>query len=61
MHGGRGRAPGARRPSRAGLGRTAGQNPVARTMTDRNPIRETKYETRLSNTRDETRHQTKEI
>jgi hypothetical protein len=61
---GRGRAPGARgpRPSQArpsqvglgqaGLGRTAGQNPVAHTTTDRNPIRETKSETRLSNTRD---------
>jgi hypothetical protein len=50
----RGRAPGARgpRPNRAGLGRTAGQNLMARTTTDRNPIRETKFETRLSNTRD---------
>jgi hypothetical protein len=37
---------------RAGLGRTAGQNPVARTTTDRNSIREAKSETRLSNTRD---------
>jgi hypothetical protein len=37
---------------RARLGRTAGQNPVARTTTDQNPIRETKSETRLSNTRD---------
>ena len=36
----------------AGLGRTAGQNPVARTTTDRNSIREAKSETRLSNTRD---------
>jgi hypothetical protein len=36
----------------AGLGRTVGQNPVARTTTDRNPIRETKSETRLSNTLD---------
>jgi hypothetical protein len=47
-------APGARgpRPGRAGLGRTVGQNPVARTTTDQNLIRETKYETRLSNTRD---------
>jgi hypothetical protein len=32
---------------RAGLGRTAGQNPVARTTTDQNPIPETKSETRL--------------
>jgi hypothetical protein len=40
------------RVGQAGLGRTAGQNPVARTTTDRNPIRETKYETRLSNTSD---------
>jgi hypothetical protein len=39
-------------PGRAGLGRTTGQNPVARTSTDRNPIRETKSKTRLSNTRD---------
>jgi hypothetical protein len=46
---GRGRVLGAREPR---LGRTAGQNPVARTTIDRNPIRETKYETRLSNTRD---------
>jgi hypothetical protein len=30
----------------AGLGRIAGQNPVARTPTDRNPIREAKSETR---------------
>jgi hypothetical protein len=37
---------------RAELGRTAGQNPVARITTDRNPIREMKSETRLSNTRD---------
>ena len=36
----------------AGLGRTAGQNPVARTTKDRNSIREAKSETRLSNTRD---------
>jgi hypothetical protein len=61
---GRGRAPGARGPrpgrawpgrvglGRAGLGRTVGQNPVARTTTDRNPIRETKSETRLSSTHD---------
>jgi hypothetical protein len=48
---GRGRgARGAR--AEAGLGRTAGQKPVARTTTDRNSIRETKYETRLSNARD---------
>jgi hypothetical protein len=39
-------------PSWAGLGHTTGQNPVARTTTDRNPIRETKSETRLSNTHD---------
>jgi hypothetical protein len=37
---------------RAGLGRTAGRNPVVRTTTDQNQIRETKYEMRLSNTRD---------
>jgi hypothetical protein len=37
---------------RAGLGRTAGQNLVARTTTDQNAIREIKSETRLSNTRD---------
>jgi hypothetical protein len=37
---------------RAGLGRTAGQNPMARTTTDRNSIRGAKSETRLSNTRD---------
>jgi hypothetical protein len=54
---GRGRAPGARRPSWArpgwaGLGRTTGQNLVARTTTDRNSIHEAKSETRLSNTRD---------
>jgi hypothetical protein len=61
---GRARAPGAHgpRPDRAGpgrvglgwarLGRTAGQNSVARTTIDRNPIRETKSETRLSNTLD---------
>jgi hypothetical protein len=61
---GRGRAPGARGPrldrarpgrvglGRAGLGRTAGQNPMARTTTDRNTIRETKSEMRLSNKRD---------
>jgi hypothetical protein len=36
----------------AGLGRTAGQNPVARTTTERNPIREAKSETKLSNARD---------
>jgi hypothetical protein len=35
------------RLGRVGLGRTAGQNPVARTTTDRNPIREMKTETRL--------------
>jgi hypothetical protein len=37
---------------RAGLGRTAGQNPVALTTTDRNSIHEAKSETRPSNTRD---------
>jgi hypothetical protein len=40
------------RLGRAGLSRTAGQNPVARTTTDWNSIREAKSETRLSNTRD---------
>jgi hypothetical protein len=55
--GARGRRPGRAVPGRVGLGRarlgrTAGQNPVARTTTDRNPIRKTEYETRLSNTRD---------
>jgi hypothetical protein len=40
------------RPGRAGLGRIAGQNHEARTTTDQNSIRETKSETRLSNTRD---------
>jgi hypothetical protein len=61
---GRGRALGVRgpRPGRAGLGRvglcrarlgrTTSQNPVARTITDRNPIRETESETRLRNTCD---------
>jgi hypothetical protein len=54
---GRDQGRGARGPSwaglgRAGLGRTAGQNSVARTTTDRNSIREAKSETRLSNTRD---------
>jgi hypothetical protein len=54
---GRARAPGARGPSwaapgRAGLGRTVGQNSVARTTTDRNSIRKAKSETRLSNTHD---------
>jgi hypothetical protein len=39
-------------PGRTRLGRTVGQNPVARTTTDRNLIREAKSETRLSNTRD---------
>jgi hypothetical protein len=38
-------------PSWAGLGRTAGQNPMARTTIDRNSIREAKSKTRLSNTR----------
>jgi hypothetical protein len=56
------RAPGARGPSCAGpgqagrggggLGRTAGQNHVARTTTDRNLIRKAKSEMRLRNTRD---------
>jgi hypothetical protein len=36
----------------ARLGRTVGQNPVAHTTTERNPIREAKSETKLSNTRD---------
>jgi hypothetical protein len=36
----------------ARLGRTVGQNPVARTTTERNPIREAKSETKLSNARD---------
>jgi hypothetical protein len=59
---GRAQAPGARGPSwawtgwaglgRARLGCTAGLNPMARTTTDRNLIREAKSETRLSNTRD---------
>jgi hypothetical protein len=53
---GRGRAHGegtGARGARAetGLGRTAGKNPVARTTTDRNSIREAKSETKLSNTR----------
>jgi hypothetical protein len=50
-HGRQGRA-GRAGPSRAGLGHTAGQNPVALTTTDRNSIREAKSKTRLSNTRD---------
>jgi hypothetical protein len=37
---------------RAGLGRTTGRNPVARTTTDRKSIREEKSETELSNARD---------
>jgi hypothetical protein len=54
---GRARAPGARRPSwagsgRDGLGRTAGQNPVARTTIDQKSIREAKSETKLSNAHD---------
>jgi hypothetical protein len=40
------------RSGRAGLGRTTGQNPVARTTTDWNSIREAKSEMRPSNTRD---------
>jgi hypothetical protein len=47
-----GKRPGEGGAGRAGLGRTAGQNPVAHTTTDRNSIREAKFETRLSNTRD---------
>jgi hypothetical protein len=50
-------ASGRARPDRAGLGRarlgrTAGQNPVARTTTDRNSISEAKSKTRLSNAHD---------
>jgi hypothetical protein len=37
---------------RDGLGHTTGQNPMARTTTDRKSIREAKSETRLRNTRD---------
>jgi hypothetical protein len=37
---------------RAGLGRTAGQNPVAHTTTDLKSIREAKSEMELSNARD---------
>jgi hypothetical protein len=49
---GEGQGAGARGPEQAGLGRaglgcTTGQNPTARTTTDRNPIREMKTETRL--------------
>jgi hypothetical protein len=44
---GRGSAPGACGPERAGLGRTAGQNPAARTTTVRILIREMKTKTRL--------------
>jgi hypothetical protein len=40
------------RPGRAGLGRTTGQNPVARTTTVRKSIREAKSKTELSNARD---------
>jgi hypothetical protein len=36
----------------AELGHTTGQNPVARTTTDRNSIRKAKSETKLSNTHD---------
>jgi hypothetical protein len=36
----------------AGLGCTTGQNPVARTTTDRKSFREAKSETKLSNARD---------
>jgi hypothetical protein len=43
----RGRALGARGPERAGLGRTAGQNPATHTSTYQNPIREMKTKTRL--------------
>jgi hypothetical protein len=49
--GARGAGQGRAELGQARLGRTAGQNPVARTTTDRNPIRETKSKTRLSNTR----------
>jgi hypothetical protein len=35
------------RADRAGLGRTAGQNPAARTTTDRNPIHKMKTEMTL--------------
>jgi hypothetical protein len=35
-----------------GLGRTTGQNPMARTTTDWKTIREAKSETELSNARD---------
>jgi hypothetical protein len=44
--------PGLAGSGQAGLGRTAGQNPVARTTTDRKSIREAKSETELSNARD---------
>jgi hypothetical protein len=47
-----GPGPGRARPGWAGLGHTAGRNPMARTTTDRNQIRKTKYEMRLRNTRD---------
>jgi hypothetical protein len=50
-HGEQGRA-GRAGSGRIGLGRTVGQNPVARTTTDRKSIREAKSETKLSNTRD---------
>jgi hypothetical protein len=55
-HGRQGRAgragPGWAGSGQAGLGRTAGQNPVARTTTDRKSIREAKSQTELSNTHD---------
>jgi hypothetical protein len=47
-HGRQGRA----EPGRARLGRTMGQNPVARTTTDRKSIREAKSKMELSNARD---------
>jgi hypothetical protein len=43
----RGRAPVARGPERAGLGRTVGQNLAARTTAGRKPIREMKTKTGL--------------
>jgi hypothetical protein len=55
-HIGEGTTPGARGPSwaalcRAGLGRIAGQNPVARTTTDRNPNAKWKSQRDETNTR----------
>ena len=53
VHGGGAGALGARGPrlGRAGLGRTVGQNPVARTTTDRNPIVNRNPEQDEANTR----------